>query len=90
VNFRFGRRTGVYRSLNNLSKPEYHRQVEKALRRIESDKPGGIEKALSDLMESFICSYRYKIGRCVCFQNFIMRSFSIFYGELSISPKVTL
>jgi hypothetical protein len=30
-----------------------------------------------------------KIGKCMCFQNFIMRFFSICYGEPSIAPKVT-
>lgn len=54
TNFRLGRRAGVYRSLDDLSNPELKSQVERALRRIESEKPGGIEKVLSDLMESFI------------------------------------
>jgi radical SAM superfamily enzyme YgiQ (UPF0313 family) len=54
ANFRLGRRTGVYRSVDDLSNPELKGQVEKAVRRIELEQPGGLEKVLSDLMESFI------------------------------------
>jgi len=53
-NFRLGRRAGVYHSVEDLSKPELRNQVEKALKQIESERSGGIEKVLSDLMESFI------------------------------------
>lgn len=53
-NFRLGRRAGVYQSVEDLSKPELRNQVERALQQIESGRPGGIEKVLSDLMESFI------------------------------------
>lgn len=54
LNFRLGRRTGIYRSLDDLSNPELNHQVEGVLRRIELEKPGGVEKVLSDLTESFI------------------------------------
>ncbi len=53
-NFRLGRRAGFYHSVEDLSKPELRNQVERALQQIEYERPGGIEKALSDLMESFI------------------------------------
>ena len=53
-NFRLGRRAGVYQSVEDLSKPELRNQVERVLKQIESERPGGIEKALSDLVESFI------------------------------------
>jgi radical SAM superfamily enzyme YgiQ (UPF0313 family) len=54
ANFRLGRRAGVYRSVDDLSNPELKGQVENAIRRIELEQPGGLEKVLSDLMESFI------------------------------------
>ena len=54
ANFRLGRRTGFYRSMDDLSNPELRLQVEKAIRRIKLERPGEIEKVLSDLMESFI------------------------------------
>jgi radical SAM superfamily enzyme YgiQ (UPF0313 family) len=52
--FRLGRRAGAYRSLDDLLNPELRNQVEGALRRIESESPGGIERIISELMESFI------------------------------------
>lgn len=54
VNFRLGRRAGVYRSLNDLSNPALYERVEEIHRRIVAQVPGGVEEALSDLMESFI------------------------------------
>jgi len=53
-NFRLGKRAGVYQSVEGLSNPERRIQVERALQQIESERPGGIEKVLSDLMESFL------------------------------------
>jgi len=53
-NFRLGRRAGLYRSVEDLYKPELRSQVERALLQIETERPEGFEKTLSDLMESFI------------------------------------
>jgi radical SAM superfamily enzyme YgiQ (UPF0313 family) len=53
VNFRLGRRAGIYRSLDELSDPEIRLQVDRILRSIETEKLG-FEKVLSDLTESFI------------------------------------
>jgi radical SAM superfamily enzyme YgiQ (UPF0313 family) len=54
ANFRLGRRAGVYRFVDDLSDPALKGQVENAIRRIDLEQPGGLEKVLSDLMESFI------------------------------------
>jgi radical SAM superfamily enzyme YgiQ (UPF0313 family) len=54
ANFRLGRRAGIYRSLDDLSDPELYHQVERALRKIELERPGGMEKIISEWMESFI------------------------------------
>lgn len=54
VNFRLGRRAGIYRLIDDLGNPELRRQVERIFRQIEIERPDGIEKILSDLMESFI------------------------------------
>jgi radical SAM superfamily enzyme YgiQ (UPF0313 family) len=54
ANFRLGRRAGIYRSLDDLFDPELHNQVERALRKIELERPGGMEKIISEWMESFI------------------------------------
>jgi radical SAM superfamily enzyme YgiQ (UPF0313 family) len=54
ANYRLGRRTGIYRSVDDLSNPELRGQVERVLKRIELDHPEGVEKVISELMESFI------------------------------------
>ncbi len=53
-NFRLGRRIGVYQSIDDLSKPGLRNQVDQVFRQIESERPGGIEEALSQITESFI------------------------------------
>jgi radical SAM superfamily enzyme YgiQ (UPF0313 family) len=53
-NFRLGRRAGLYHSVEDFYNPELRNQVERALQQIETERPGGFEKVLSDLMESFI------------------------------------
>ncbi|MGZ3534759.1 MAG: radical SAM protein [Thermodesulfobacteriota bacterium] len=53
-NFRLGRRIGVYQSVEDLSNPGLREQVDKVFQQVESERPGGLEKALSDIMESFI------------------------------------
>ena len=52
--FRLGRRAGAYRSLDDLFRPDLRSQVEKAMSQIESERPGGLDRVISDLMESFI------------------------------------
>jgi len=54
ANYRLGRRAGIYRSVGDLSNPELRGQVERVLKRIELEHPGGVEKVISELMESFI------------------------------------
>jgi len=54
INFRLGRRGGLYRSLDDLLNEERHKQVQSALERIETESPGAVEQVISDLMESFI------------------------------------
>jgi len=54
INFRLGRRAGFYRTIDDLSNPVLKHQVEEALGRIEKEASGGVERVLSDLMESFI------------------------------------
>ncbi len=53
-NFRLGRRIGIYQSVEDLFHPTLRNQVDRVLHQIESERPGDIEKALSDIMESFI------------------------------------
>jgi len=53
-NFRLGRRAGIYRFLSHLQNPELHNEVEKAIKRIKEESPGGIEGVISEMMSSFI------------------------------------
>jgi radical SAM superfamily enzyme YgiQ (UPF0313 family) len=54
IHFRLGRRGGIYRSMEDLANPLLRDQVERTLRKIESEMPGGVEKVLCELMESFL------------------------------------
>jgi len=54
VNFRLGRRGGLYRSLDDLLNEERWNQVQTALERIETERQGAVEQVISDLMGSFI------------------------------------
>jgi radical SAM superfamily enzyme YgiQ (UPF0313 family) len=54
ANYRLGRRAGIYRSVDDLSNPELRDQVERALKRIVLEHPGGVDQVISELMESFI------------------------------------
>ena len=53
-NFRLGRRAGVYRFLSHLGNRELHSEMEKAIKRIKEESPGGVETVISQLMGSFI------------------------------------
>jgi len=54
ANYRLGRRAGIYRSVDDLSKPELRDQVDRVLRRIELEHPGEVDQVIAELMESFI------------------------------------
>ncbi len=53
-NFRLGRRTGIYQSVEDLSNSALRNQVDRVHRQIESERPGDMDKVLSEIMESFI------------------------------------
>ena len=52
--YRFGRRSGIYRSLNDLRDELTHQRIKKAIREIEDKEPGGAEKAIAILLENYI------------------------------------
>lgn len=53
-NFRLGRRAGFYRSLDDMNNPSLRIRVDRVMRRIEEENPGGLDQVISELMESFI------------------------------------
>jgi radical SAM superfamily enzyme YgiQ (UPF0313 family) len=54
LNFRLGRRTGFYRSLDDLENPGMRAEVDQIMRRIEMKNPQNLDQVISELMESFI------------------------------------
>ena len=52
--FRFGRRAGIYRSLNDLNDELTFFKIRKQIREMEEKEPGSTEKTLSLLLESYI------------------------------------
>ncbi len=52
--FRFGRRAGIYRSLDNLNDELTYFKLKKQIREMEQKEPGSVEKTLSLLLENYI------------------------------------
>ncbi|RPJ55405.1 MAG: radical SAM protein [Dehalococcoidia bacterium] len=52
--FRFGRRAGIYRSLNDLGDELTYFKIKKQIREMEQKEPGSVEKTLSLLLENYI------------------------------------
>ena len=54
LTFRFGRRAGIYKSLNDLNDELTYFKIRKQIRDMESKEPGSTEKTLSLLLENYI------------------------------------
>jgi len=54
LNFRLGKRAGIYTTMEDMSDPMIHRRVEELLERLESETPGGVETAISTIKDSFL------------------------------------
>ncbi len=54
INFKLGRRAGLYRSLKDLSNPSLRSEVDRALRQIDLNDPKGLERVLSELTDAYI------------------------------------
>lgn len=52
--FRFGRRLGIYRSLDDLNDELTYYRIKKTIKEIEEKSPGSLEKTLSLLLERYI------------------------------------
>jgi radical SAM superfamily enzyme YgiQ (UPF0313 family) len=52
--FKFGRRAGVYRSLDELQEVEPHQRIERAIGRLGEMEPQKIEMTLRSMMDNFI------------------------------------
>jgi len=52
--YRFGRRAGVYRSINDLKDELTYYKIKKTIREMEEKEPGSVERTLSLLLENYI------------------------------------
>jgi len=52
--YRFGRRAGLYRGINDLQDELSYFRIKKKIKEIEEKEPGGVEKTLSLLLENYI------------------------------------
>jgi radical SAM superfamily enzyme YgiQ (UPF0313 family) len=52
--YRFGRRAGMYRSLDDLRDELSYYRIKKAIKEMEEKEPGSVEKTLSLLLENYI------------------------------------
>ncbi len=53
-NFRLGRRTSYYRTLDDMTNPGLRNQIDQIRNRIEQDHPGNFEQVISEIMEGCI------------------------------------
>jgi len=54
VTYRFGRRSGIYRSINDLNDELTYFRIGKAIKEMEDKEPGSVEKTISLLLENYI------------------------------------
>jgi radical SAM superfamily enzyme YgiQ (UPF0313 family) len=54
LNFRLGKRAGIYQSMEDMTDPLLHRQVTKLITNIEQQTPGGVEEAIAQIKETFL------------------------------------
>lgn len=52
--YRFGRRSGIYRRLDDLRDELTYYRIKKSIREMEAKEPGSVEKTISLLLESYI------------------------------------
>ncbi|HOD76510.1 MAG TPA: hypothetical protein PKJ17_10805, partial [Syntrophorhabdaceae bacterium] len=52
--YRFGRRSGIYRYLDDLGDELACFRIRKSIREMEEKEPGSVEKAISLLLENYI------------------------------------
>ena len=54
LNYRLGRRAGIYRKLDDLNNPVVFQQVGNALKRIQAASPQKVEETIANFMEKYI------------------------------------
>jgi radical SAM superfamily enzyme YgiQ (UPF0313 family) len=54
LNFRLGKRAGIYQFMADMSDPVLHRQVAELMAKVEAQTPGGVEEAIFRIKETFL------------------------------------
>jgi len=54
INFRIGKRAGIYETMDGMNNPALYQRVDAIRRQIEQTVPGGVEEAISKIKESFL------------------------------------
>jgi len=54
LNFRLGKRAGIYQTLHDMSDPRLHRQVAELITRLETEAPGGVEESIARITETYL------------------------------------
>ncbi|MBW2039720.1 MAG: radical SAM protein [Deltaproteobacteria bacterium] len=54
LNFRLGKRAGIYNTMEDMSDTLLHRKVEELVERLKVEAPGGVEEAISKIKETFL------------------------------------
>jgi hypothetical protein len=54
LNFRLGKRAGIYQSMEDMSDPLLHRQVAELISKLEQQAPGGVEASIARIKETFL------------------------------------
>jgi hypothetical protein len=54
LNFRLGKRAGIYQTMEDMSEPLLHSQVTELIARLEQQAPGGVEGSIARIKETFL------------------------------------
>lgn len=54
LNFRLGKRAGVYQTVGDMSDPLLHRQVADLITKIEAEAPGGVEESIARITATYL------------------------------------
>jgi radical SAM superfamily enzyme YgiQ (UPF0313 family) len=54
LNFRLGKRAGIYQIMADMSDPVLHRQVAELIAKLEQQAPGGVEACIARIKETFL------------------------------------
>jgi len=54
LNFRLGKRAGIYQTVGDIADPLLHRRVADLITRLETEAPGGVEESIARITETYL------------------------------------